>query len=163
MDETWSNLLSGIVGALVGGAASLAGTVLVNRMQMAAGARLRIYDDLLPKFRHAVDEYLELPPSGALQSINTAAAEQATEVLAALRRAAAIAGGHERHYAERLNDRWRSFQRSAIGFTGAPIPPALYDDPGPRAYLETTDYVGSKRFLEQAMDTFSEYLRAKLG
>jgi hypothetical protein len=47
--ETWSSLLAALVGAIVGGAASLAGTMLVNRMQMATNARMRLYDELLPK------------------------------------------------------------------------------------------------------------------
>jgi hypothetical protein len=58
MDEVWISLLSGVVGAVVGGAASLAGTVLVNRMQMATNARLRLYDDLLPKLTAATRNIL---------------------------------------------------------------------------------------------------------
>jgi hypothetical protein len=38
MSEVWTSLLSGVVGALVGGAASLAGTMVVNKQQMATHA-----------------------------------------------------------------------------------------------------------------------------
>jgi hypothetical protein len=46
-------LLGAFVGAVGGGAASLAGSVIVNRLQLRREMRIRMYDDLLPKL--AVD------------------------------------------------------------------------------------------------------------
>jgi hypothetical protein len=43
MSEAVVNLISGIVGALVGGAASLAGTMLVGRMHFVRGARVKYF------------------------------------------------------------------------------------------------------------------------
>jgi hypothetical protein len=53
MNETWTNLLSGavgaIVGAIVGGSFSLLGTMYANKWQMATNARMRLHEELLPK------------------------------------------------------------------------------------------------------------------
>jgi CHASE1-domain containing sensor protein len=49
MSETWTSLLAALVGAIVGGAASLAATMVVNKQQMATNAQMRLYDELLPK------------------------------------------------------------------------------------------------------------------
>jgi hypothetical protein len=42
MSETWSNLLSGAIGAIVGGTFSLLGTMYANKRQMAINARMRL-------------------------------------------------------------------------------------------------------------------------
>lgn len=49
MSDAVINLISGVIGALVGGAASLAGTVMVGRMQFVRSARVRIFREILPK------------------------------------------------------------------------------------------------------------------
>ena len=49
MSEAVISLVSGIVGALIGGAASLAGTMLVGRMHFVRGARVKIFQEILPR------------------------------------------------------------------------------------------------------------------
>jgi hypothetical protein len=98
MSETWSSLLAGIIGAIVGGAASLAGTMVVNKQQMATNARMRLYDELLPKLERTIDEHEEI------------AEERVPELLAAVRRASAIAGRLERRDAHNLWQLWGEHQ-----------------------------------------------------
>jgi hypothetical protein len=57
--DVWVPLLAALVGAIVGGALSLAGSVWVNRMEVARAARLRIYDELLPKLRSDLFSFVE--------------------------------------------------------------------------------------------------------
>jgi hypothetical protein len=112
MSDTWVSLLSALVGALVGGAASLAGTVLVNRMQMATAARMRMYDEMLPKL------------SEAISGPNQLDRDAVTKILEQLLRVGAIAGRSERKSTRKLlssfaeyqvlNDRWSN--------TPAPLP-----------------------------------------
>jgi hypothetical protein len=47
--ELAAALLGAFVGAIGGGAASLAGSVIVNRRELRRKMRIRIYDELLPK------------------------------------------------------------------------------------------------------------------
>jgi hypothetical protein len=59
MSETWTNLLSGAIGAIFGATLSLLGTRYVIKWQMASNARMRLYDELLPKLAAAVDAVIE--------------------------------------------------------------------------------------------------------
>lgn len=43
------SFLSGIIGALVGGAASLAGAITVGRLQFTRDARVRIFREIIPE------------------------------------------------------------------------------------------------------------------
>jgi hypothetical protein len=103
MSETWTSLLAGVVGALVGGAASLAGTMLVNKQQMATNARMRLYDELLPNLARAIESISDddLDPASA-----QVAREQMPDPLEAVRRASAIAGRDERRSANMLWTLW---------------------------------------------------------
>ena len=44
-----TELVAALLGALVGGAASLAGSVIINRLQLRREMRIRIYYELIPK------------------------------------------------------------------------------------------------------------------
>ena len=96
MTETWTSLLAAFVGAIVGGAASLAGTVLVNKMQMSTNARMRLYDELLPKLEQAADR-MQYPPTPTPFE-----QEERLAAVLAMRRAGAVAGRHERKAVNRL-------------------------------------------------------------
>lgn len=98
MSETWTSLLSGVVAAIVGGAASLAGTMVVNKRQMATNARMRLYDQLLPELEGAIDDRTGV------------AEERVPELLAAVRRASAVAGRLERQDAHNLSRLWGEHQ-----------------------------------------------------
>jgi hypothetical protein len=110
MTETWSNLLSGVVGAIVGGAASLAGTMLVNKMQMATAARMRMYDELLPKLERAMD------------GSDPVSAEGADDILARLGRASAIAGRPERRAVHDLASALAEYRRLTREWNNTPAP-----------------------------------------
>jgi hypothetical protein len=49
MSDAFTNLLAALLGAIVGGLLTLAGSVLVNRWELRRTARFRIYEELLPK------------------------------------------------------------------------------------------------------------------
>jgi hypothetical protein len=48
----WVPLLSALLGAIVGGAATLSGSVLVNRWELRRTARFRMYEELLPRVKN---------------------------------------------------------------------------------------------------------------
>src|SRR5512132_3486078 len=49
LSGTTTSLLAALLGAVVGGVATLAGSTLVNRWDRAMDARLRLYDQLIPQ------------------------------------------------------------------------------------------------------------------
>jgi hypothetical protein len=55
----WVPLLAALLGAIVGGALSFTGSVWVNRMEVSRTARLRIYNELLPKLRGELHSFVE--------------------------------------------------------------------------------------------------------
>lgn len=79
----WVNLVVGIIGAFAGSAATLAGSILVNRWDLRRTARLRLYQELLPKVKNG-----SAPSFGASEQEREAFALS----LHALERTAAIAG-----------------------------------------------------------------------
>jgi hypothetical protein len=106
MSETWTSLLSGVVGAIVGGAASLAGTMLVNKQQMTTNARMRLYDELLPKITDRIDSILDDTEDPATKFV---AGEQIPGLLDAVRRACAIVGPFERKASHNLIVLWLEY------------------------------------------------------
>jgi hypothetical protein len=105
MSETWSSLLAGVVGAVVGGVASLAGSMFVNKWQMATHARMRLYDELLPNLASAMDSAID--PQVPEDQM---AEEYVPELLEKVRRASAIAGPVERKAAHNLTVLWNRYQ-----------------------------------------------------
>jgi hypothetical protein len=105
MSEAWTSPLAALVGAIVGGAASLAGTMLVNKQQMATNARMRLYDELLPNLERAVAGL-----SDPLAPEDLAAEEFMPELLEKVRRASAIAGRRERQAVHKLAFLWSQYE-----------------------------------------------------
>src|SRR5512133_3621631 len=109
MSETWTNLLSGAVGAIfgaiVGGTFSLLGARLAIRQQMATNARWRLYDELLPKLADAVDSVIDpqVPEDQMAEVV-------IPELLAKVRRAGAIAGRQERRGVHKLTLLWSEYE-----------------------------------------------------
>ena len=166
MSEAWSNLLAALVGAIVGGAASLAGTVLVNRMQMATNARLRMYDELLPAFARKVDRS-ETATSG---QVMLAAIAEADGALDALRRASAIAGRQERKAVHKLMNLWIDLQvaRRVEGPTDLSDEVEVFAVAAQVKPPEEASYAKRKSTklrseLEEEIQGLSNYLGAKLG
>jgi hypothetical protein len=107
MSETWSSLLAGVVGAIVGGAASLAGTVLVNRMQMATNARVRMFEELLPRLERALGPYNRALASVVNEKVGGSEQDESVqEALTALARTGSIAGRQERAHSKKLLLLW---------------------------------------------------------
>jgi hypothetical protein len=166
MSETWSNLLSGaigaIFGAIVGGTFSLLGTMLVNKQQMATNARMRLYDELLPKVLDRVNGMLDsdLDPASAY-----VAEEQIPDLLGAVQRASAIAGRVERKAAHNLWVLW-------VKHVDAPTPAMRTDLPKSHS-ADPPDPPGHKRppsaaelrlgKIQEELQAFSDALGAKLG
>lgn len=119
--------MSGVVGAIMGGAASLAGTMVVNKRQMATNARMRLYDELLPNLASRIDVMLDGTDYKAL----TVAEEQVPELLEKVRRASAIAGPRKRKAAHNLAMLWSEFGsiRRDYELPGLPFKDYLDADP----------------------------------
>jgi hypothetical protein len=84
--DVWVPLLSALLGAIVGGAATLTGSVLVNRWELRRTARFRMYQELLPKVRN------ETWPRYRWHDDSREAQEAFERSLEALEREGAIAG-----------------------------------------------------------------------
>jgi hypothetical protein len=169
MSETWTSLLSGVVGAIVGGAASLAGTMLVNKRQMATNARMRLYDELLPELETAVDGLInpQLPGDGLAE-------ERILGLLEKVRRVGIIAGRMEQRNSHNLWKLWREHQAEldaevqvqstaweelgppeAVNADPVPPPPGYKPPPSPYELRLTR--------IRDQIQLFSILLSAKLG
>jgi hypothetical protein len=162
MSETLISLLSAFVGAIVGGTASLAGTMVVNRRQMTVNARMRLYDELLPKLADAVDSILDenLDPITAY-----AAGEQMPELLGAVRRASAIAGRSERKAAHDLWVLWIEHVEAPTPAMPKEPPMAVNADPPPPPGYKPPPSPAEHRLgkIQREIQALSDHLGAKLG
>jgi hypothetical protein len=104
MSETWTSLSAALVGAIVGGAASLAGTMLVNKKQMATNARMRMYDELLPRLERVLSSLGKSYGENYVRALF-----EAQEVVSAVSRASSIAGRRERKASHKLMHAWLPF------------------------------------------------------
>ena len=106
----WNQLIPVLVGVILGAAASLAGTVLVTRWDRARVARLRIYDELLPRIR---DE--TLPAYRKHRSPD--AWDDLEKSMAALFRASVVAGRRADHAGRPIRRSWVELRRRHQGAT----------------------------------------------
>jgi hypothetical protein len=81
-------LLGAFVGAVGGGAASLAGSVIVNRLQLRRQMRIRIYDELLPQ----LTKHFRETPSGTRSQLYGDLPDDFQQVVKKMERASVIAG-----------------------------------------------------------------------
>lgn len=98
LDPTAAALLGAFVGAVVGGLASAAGSVWVNRRELTRATRVRIYDELLPDLLMAHYEGVIDPLVG--KPLKASPAKWQT--YEALRRSAIIASRADARRAETL-------------------------------------------------------------
>jgi hypothetical protein len=96
--DIWVPLLSALFGAIVGGALSFTGSVWVNRMEVSRTARLRIYNELLPKLRSDLYSFVE--------DIEADKATVLDEDIRSLVRASLIAGRSEYRHAASVAEVW---------------------------------------------------------
>jgi hypothetical protein len=169
MSETWSSLLAGVVGAIVGGAASLAGTMVVNKRQMATNARMRLYDELLPNLASRIDVMLD----GTDYETRDVAEKQVPQLVEAVRRASAITGRLERQDAHNLSRLWGEHQAETdaenkaweekIRTLGPPEAVNADPDPPPGYKPPPSPYELRLRRIREEIRAFSDKLGAKLG
>jgi hypothetical protein len=95
------SLFAALLGAIVGGAASLAG-----RWSRASDARLRLYDELIPAAISMLQSYLHLFPNPELH-------DRIGGTLHTLRRASVVAGRPERHDADAIIRTWGRFEEAS--------------------------------------------------
>ena len=102
--DVWVPLLSALLGAVVGGAATLAGSVLVSRWELQRRARLRLYEELLPRVKNETWPQFRRRDGGH---------EELEQSLDALERTAVIAGPREWWYAvaAKVHGVWDAFTR----------------------------------------------------
>jgi hypothetical protein len=167
MSETWTSLLAALVGAIVGGLASLGGTMLVNKQQMATNARMRLYDELLPRLSRAIDALLDGHVDPITQQV---AEEQTPELLAAVRRASAIAGRLERRDAHNLSQLWGEHQaklpvehKAWLESLTPPVSVNADPDPPPGYKRPPSPAERRLRKIQEEIRALSDYLGAKLG
>jgi hypothetical protein len=119
----WVPLLAALLGALVGGVATLTGSVLVKRWELKKTTRIRMYDELLPapleQYRRIATtmryfwergQWSPAPPRMELL-------ENAGE----LRRAGLIVGGREAQITERIWTLWREHTTDAVALGARPL------------------------------------------
>jgi hypothetical protein len=172
MSETWTSLLAALVGAIVGGAASLAGTMLVNKQQMATNARMRLYDQLLPDLSRAIADWASArtPFRPIAKEYPLPAVRGVIELLTAVSRASAIAGRHERRFVNDLRELWREYEAdlwaeqredAEIARTLPKSVNADPDQPGLRLPPSSVDVLLLN--MQRVVAEFSNYLAARLG
>jgi hypothetical protein len=160
MSETWTSLLAALVGAIVGGAASLAGTMVVNKQQMATNARMQLYYELLPHLASAMDSAID--PQVPEDQV---AEEVMPEILAKVRRTSVIAGPFERKAVHNLEFLWTEHQNAPRREIPMDIPKAVNadppDPPGTERPLSPARHRLGK--IQEEIRALSDHLEAKLG
>jgi hypothetical protein len=78
------DLWAALLGAIVGGLLALAGSVLVNRWELRRTARLRMYEELLPKVENETWPRLKWGHAGTVEFIQSLDALQRASVIAGL-------------------------------------------------------------------------------
>lgn len=143
-----------VVGALVGGLGSAAGSAFIKRRELIRSARLRMYDDLLPSFRARAKWRGKMPrPGWGGMLPPEASSPTSTELLASLRRSAVIAGATEAGLVEELRRRWQDLTRppsTAEGQTdpyGNEVPP---------------ERMGEEALVIGAIDALEKHLEDKI-
>jgi hypothetical protein len=161
--------MAAFVGAIVGGLASLGGTMLVNKQQMATNARMRLYDELLPELADAVEAVLE-----PLVPEDQVAEEVLPQLLEKVRRASAIASRHERRFANNLWQLWREHLAQLRAETEAAnrawqerltaLPVSVNADPDPPPGYKRPPSPAQLRLrrIREEIEAFSDHLATKL-
>jgi hypothetical protein len=151
----WVPLLAALLGALVGGVATLTGSVLVKRWELRKTTRIRMYDELLPalfeQYRRIVmtmryfSERGELSPTPPRMDLIEDAGE--------LRRAGVIAGGREAQITERIWTLLRERTAYVVGIGGTTLRWEPDEPEAIRAVYEE---------LESLVDSLHKHLERKL-
>jgi hypothetical protein len=102
LSEGTINLLSALLGAVVGGALTLTGSIVVSRWSRASEARMRMYDELIPQAMGSLYR-LEVEPHAPDAGDHVGAL---SDTLHALRRASVVAGRPERRAADSIIRAW---------------------------------------------------------
>jgi hypothetical protein len=112
------------VGAIIGGAVTLIGSVIVGRWELANAARLRAFEELLPKV-------LQISLSVLQHSYATSEDLQLETDLRALARVAAVAGRTEYRTMQRIGKMWAARKKLVEGLADKVEPLTLDRDGSP--------------------------------
>jgi hypothetical protein len=141
--------------------------MVVNKRQMATNARMRLYDELLPRLERTLDDHNN-------SSLDPYTRNQASvsEVLSSVRRAGAIAGRQERRAVHNLALLWsehESVEEPELPLNiplsvdpDPPIPPGKEPAPGSWQARQAKRETFLSEMREEVR-AFSDYLGAKLG
>ncbi len=105
MSDTAVNLLSGLIGAILGGVLSLVGSIIVNRRERRTALRHQLYllaTDLAPRMEDA-----------RFGRVSKADIDDMVVQAGRLLRLGAIAGGDERRLAAEAADQWLKARNAA--------------------------------------------------
>jgi hypothetical protein len=105
VSDSLSNLLSAMLGAIVGGVLTLTGSVLVNRWEAARNARLRLYEELIPRANESFYKFA--------YNQDSTTSEQGTDAdMKAIWRASVLAGRREVRVAKAIREAWGALTQS---------------------------------------------------
>jgi hypothetical protein len=123
-----AGLVGAVVGAILGGAASLMASVIIGRQQLCRTTRINMYDEQLPEIQEALPHWIELDP-GYMEGILDAWAEDGEwiyenevqldkadklfKLIEALHRSSVIAGKSDRDRCEGIR-KVMSLRRSHV-------------------------------------------------
>jgi hypothetical protein len=160
-DELVAGLLGASLGAVLGGASALAGSIVVERMKLAKNSRIRIFDELLPELVLLVHNLyrFEKHPRDVM--------DDADKVAKAIARAAILAGRKDRRIGDSLLETWFSFRRAQNAVTVQPMDRDVTDRLLPNwvsvATREDTNRTNElEATLDRQIDEFHRYLSGKI-
>jgi hypothetical protein len=144
-------LLGAFLGAVVGGATSLAGSVIVNRMQLKRQMRIRMYDELLPQ----LSEHFTRTPWGVHHRIYGNLPRDFERIVTEVERASVIAGRSDAAKVKKL--RQLVDERGFVYYSGVEVRGEVEEFEGDRDELEkVTSEIGRVVF------ELKDYLEGKL-
>lgn len=105
-DTSWVTLVAALLGASVGGAASLAASIVVDRLRLRREMRVRIYDEYIEEAVALVARWYEKSKDDLIDMQS----DHALAALAQIRCAAVIAGKADR----RQTNQWAEAYRALV-------------------------------------------------
>lgn len=126
--DVWVPLGSVLLGALVGGLASLGGSVIVDRLRLRREMRIRIYDEHLSEATSALARWWTRSHEGSIDLEHNAA----LMAVARIRRTAVIAGKADRRQIRRWEDPYNALSDLSIEIGRLQSQAGSVDAPGHR-------------------------------
>lgn len=147
-------MVAALLGAAVGGVASLGGSVVVDRMRLRRETRVRIYDEYIGEAIAALGRWLERSDRGGIDLENNAA----LLALAQVRRASVIAGRTDRQQTDQWQSAYDTLCDLSIQIAHLGRPP----DPDERDKL-LKEVAKHSRLVMQGLRNYLEWLQRRLS